>query len=97
MNKNLIAVIGVIGALLLGAGLIGQAVSAHGYGSYDLQDSGFRDSYDEMLDIHKQYFNNEISSDEFWEKMNDESLYAGMPCHGYGGFGMMGPSMMGWR
>ena len=96
MNKDLIAIVGVIGALLLGAGFIGQAVSAHGYGSYDLQDSEFRDSHDEMSDIHRQYLNNEISSDEFRERMNDESLYADMPCHGYGWFGMMGSSMMGW-
>lgn len=50
--------------------------------------------YQEMLDLHKQYFNDEITSREFFEKMENSDYHDEVnSCHG--GYGMMGYPMMG--
>jgi hypothetical protein len=68
------------------------------YAHSDYEESGIsrsEDHYREMLDLHKQYFNNEISFEEFNEEMNGEMTehYEDMPCNE--GSGMEGYNMMG--
>lgn len=96
--KNNVALAVVVAALLVGGILIGASVSGHmmyNPSYYSFQDSGYGEHHREMLDLHKQYFNNEIGYEEFAGMMEKEMLEDGMPC--FGGYGMMGPSMMGWR
>jgi hypothetical protein len=101
MDRNLVVFAGIVVALFAGAGLISAAVSAHmsdgGYYQFNSQDPEFSEHYREMLELHKQFSNNEISLEEFEEKMFSEEFHEdGFGCHG--GFGMMGPyMMMGWR
>jgi hypothetical protein len=99
MDRNVLLVAGIISALLIGAGVISAAVSAHmfdgGYYQYNIQDPEFQDHYREMLELHKQYFNGEISFEEFEQQMFSGEFHGeGFGCHG--GFGMMGLHMMGW-
>jgi hypothetical protein len=85
MNK-----IAIASVLLMVAISYAGLVSAH---QSDTDEVEFEGHYKEMLDLHKQYYNDEITFDEFYEKMESEEFDEDdMPCHS--GFGMM--SMM-WR
>lgn len=82
MNRIAVAAVVMIIAVSY-AGL----VSAHQSDVTD--DMEFEDQYKEMLDLHKQYFNDKITFEELHEKMEDTEFYEDeMPCHG--GYGMMG-------
>ena len=102
MNERFI-VAGLLAAVaaLAGAAYAGIA-SAMYYGPYYTMmgyygtpdaDSDFSQHYMDMLDIHEQYLNGEISYEQFLEMMNEEHEEA-MP-YGCGGYGMMGYRMMG--
>jgi len=78
-----IAVVSVT-AVLLAAVFIGASVSAHmmqipAYYN-DAQGYAYGDHYREMLEIHSQYYNNEISYEEFVDLMGNEMLEGDMPC-----------------
>lgn len=94
MNSKLIVYlfVAIVVALVIVVSLA-RITSAHQYNEGN-EGFEFREHYSEMLDLHKQYFNNEISFEELWESMeNDEFHYEYMPCHQ--GYGMMGYHMMG--
>lgn len=97
MERNMVLFAGIVAALFISASLITSAVSAHMYDNQaDYEKSDFREHYKEMLDLQEQYFNGDISFEEFEEKMmSDESYGERHPCHA--GSGMMGLGMMGWR
>lgn len=86
----------VLAVLLLAVSIIAYAGIVSGHQPYeDLEEgSDYGMHHTEMLELHRQYFSNEITLDEFHERMememNESGKYQsrGMPC--YGGFGMMG-------
>jgi hypothetical protein len=83
MNNKIYLAMAVLLVATLSIGL----VSAHQYNSN--QDES-KEHYREMLDLHRQYFNNEITFEEFYAEMDNEMIehWKEMPCHG--GYGMMG-------
>ncbi len=83
MERNIVIFAGIVAALFISASLIASTVLAHMYDDQTgYEDSDFRGHHKEMLDLHKQYFNNEISYDEFADMMEKEMLEDGMPCFG---------------
>jgi hypothetical protein len=66
------------------------------YYRFNTQDPEFREHLMDMQELQKQYFNNEISFEEFEQRMSSEEFHQeDFGCHG--ALGMMGPYMMGWR
>ncbi len=81
---------------IVAASVIAVSLTASANPNYEESKSfEFEDHHREMLDLHKQYFNNEISFEEFNEEMNGEMTehYEDMPCNE--GSGMAGYNMMG--
>ena len=85
MNKKLIAVLVVLMVTIYSVG----TVLAHS--SYE--DDLLKDHYKEIFDLQKQYFNDEITFNEFWQSIEGKAFHdEDMPCHS--GFGMMGFPMI---
>ena len=95
MEKNTVMFVGMISSLFVGAFLIASFVSAHMYDEeFGLEDSDLSEHYRDMMELHKQYFNSEISYEEFVGMMEDLEVPYDHPCSA--GIGMMGHGMMGW-